>query len=205
MGLSYNDIAAEVLARIGNRFDVTARLPIWVNFAYFELLNGPRAEFYELDVEDTGTTTVAATRSYALPSDVWWLRVVEDVTSDFVLRKKTADELDWASLTSGRPIRYARFGASIIIDPTPDGAYNLRLRYRKRPPRLAAGSSPITGDEWDEAIVTLATKKAYEALGEHTKAKEQTQLFEATMSLRESSEELEQGNVEAAIIPRLDY
>lgn len=202
---NFDSIKAEVIARLGNRTDIAARSEIWINDAYMELAIAPRFGFYELDKEDTATTTVNGTRIYALPTDVWWLRVVEDVTNDFLLRKKSVDELDYMSLTIGRPNRYARFGASVILDPTPDGAYNMRFRYRKRPSELSTGQSSVFGREWDEVLTVMAVKIGFEALGEHTKATEQEALIQAKIATRQSTEALEEAYLEASITPRMDY
>lgn len=201
---TYADISAELLSSLGSRSDVSTRIPRWIDAAYFELLIGPRAGFYQLDKADETITTVSGTKEYTLPTDVWWLRTIEDITNDFVLRKKTIDEIDLSTTSTGKPLRWARFGGQALIDPTPDGAYNFRLRYRKRPEKLSVAGTSIVGDEWDEVIWTLARKKAYEAMGEHTKAREQTQLFEAMIALRETTEDLEETNTEASITPRLE-
>ena len=60
----------------------------------------------------------------------------------------------------GEPTNYVLTGDKMFLRPTPDGAYELRLRYRIKPPTIGEadmGSEPVIPAQYHMAIVHGAT------------------------------------------------
>jgi|SRR5438132_5418741 len=200
----FTAIQSEVIARLGNRTDLSARSAVWINDAYFELLLNPTFEFFELDLSST-ITTVATTVSYTLPTDMWFILDLTDTTNSRKLERSHWQVLDRVVPTSGQVTRYARFGANIQLDPIPDKAYTLTLRYRKRPGELALGSSTALGREWDEVITLLAVMKGWEALSDHERATIARQLAREAIARRMDVPQLEDMDSTTTLAPQLQF
>lgn len=200
---SFDDIQTEVIARLGGRTDLAVRSTRWINDAYFELLMHPRFTFNELDKQAT-TSTINTLKSYDLPSDCWFILDVRDDTNNVKLRKGHWNQFDARSVTYGEPTKYVRFGDSIELDPCPDDAYTLIIRYRKRPTELASGVSLATSREWDELITAMAVTKGWEALEQPDKAVMSRQLVEQLVSTRLDVNQLEDMDAEITIGVRLE-
>lgn len=197
---TYNNLITELRARLGGRTDVEARLPVWLNDAYFELLLSPTIEIFELDTAVT-VPTIAGLRIYSLVSltNLWHILGMLDETNEREVRRWSWKAFDQIRRTTGQPTKYARFGTNFYLDPTPNGVYNLLLRYRQRPNELAEGGSTVTGREWDEPLLHLAAEKGYIGLERHEQAMKQRQLYEASMARRETVPELEDEDAEPTI------
>lgn len=197
-------ITTEILARLGNRTGMDARVLTWLNDGYFELLLSPRFPFFELDTSTT-LTTVASTRTVSLSgvTDLWFILTVRDTTNIRRLRKADVREFDEIAHTTGFPTRYARYGTDLELDPTPDGAYSLQVRYRKRAAELTTGGSHLLGREWDEVLIALGVLKGREALEQTEQAAGQRQLLEGMLAAREEVLSLEDMDSDAAIQPDL--
>lgn len=200
----YSTLVSEITQRLGNRSDITARVPIWLNDAYMEVLLSPRFAFFELD-QSTTITTADGTRTYSLASitDLWFILSVRDTTNSQRLRRAHVREFDDIQYTEGQPNRYARFGNTLELDPTPDGTYTLTVRYRKRPSELSDGGSPVMGREWDEVLIALAVLKGREALEQTEQAAGQRQLVEGMLARREEVLVLEDADAEVTMGPDL--
>ena len=152
--MDFGEIYGEVISRLGNRSDITARAKQWVNQAQFSIATSYR--FFELEVSVTGSTT-SSTRTYSLPSDLRVILSIRDTTNSRKLNKSDWRTFDKVSQTTGQPSRYDRFGSSIELDPTPDDTYGLSLRYLKRVASMTNDTDePILPDEWIEAIILRA-------------------------------------------------
>lgn len=197
---TYNDLIEELRQRVGNRTDIDTRLGRWLNDAYFDLLHTPKESFWQLDTSVTFQTTAAA-REYDISgySNLWFILGIRDETNEREITKWSWKDFDRRRHTSGMPIRYARFGSSLYLDPTPDAAYTLLLRYRLRVSELSAGSETIVGREWDEPLLHLAAAKAYNGLELFNEAGKQQQLYEAFMHRRQDQEMLEDADAEPTI------
>src|SRR6266481_7029625 len=147
----FTAIQSEVIARLGNRTDLSARSAVWINDAYFELLMNPTFEFFELDTSSTFTMIVGQA-SYDLPTNLWFILDITDTINSRKLERTHWQVLDRVVATSGQPTRYARFAGKIQLDPVPDSANALgsviTIRYRIRPGELSTGSSTALGREW---------------------------------------------------------
>jgi hypothetical protein len=87
-------------------------------------------------------STIAATRTVALPTDMLEMRrlIVTDTDPVAILAYRSPDELvaerPYITATS-RPIAFTVIGANIELAPTPDGIYPLELVYLQRIPALS--------------------------------------------------------------------
>jgi hypothetical protein len=200
----YSTLVSEITQRLGNRSDIAARVPLWLNDAYYEVLLSPRFAFFELDQSGT-VTTADGTRIYSLAdiTDLWFILSVRDTTNSQRLRRAHVREFDDIQYTEGQPNRYARYGNNLELDPTPDGVYTLAIRYRKRPSELADGGSPVIGREWDEVLIALAVLKGREALEQTEQAAGQRQLVEGMLARREEVLVLEDADAEVTMGPDL--
>ena len=206
---SFTAIKTEVVARLGNRSDITSRVERWINYAFFELLLNPRFSFFELD-QSIQFQTVAGQVGYLVGTDIfitkeqfWFILDIQDVTNQRHLSRSHYQVLDRVSSTTGQPVRYYRFGMGVFLDPTPDAVYLLRMRFRQRPADLTQSSQSIFGlqTEWEEPLIVLATIKGFEALDQRQKAQEQRQIFEAILPTRLDVPTLEDADAEVTISP----
>lgn len=209
--VSYDVMKTELKSRLGNRQDLDTRMDRWINYAFFEIVSNPRFNFWELD-SDYQFTTVAATAEYDIQSgagDLHFILDVRDTTNERKLLRTHWSYLDKVVATSGAPTRYYRFGPNIILEPTPDDAYDITVRYRKRPNDLSTNNSSFEGlgTEWEEKIITLAAIKAFEALKLPQEAAGQRQLYEAMLSTMNDVLGLEdydsETGVQVSLMPRL--
>lgn len=201
---TFNSILTEVQRRLGNRTDISDRLPIWINDAYFELMLEPEFTFYELDTIWT-FDTVASQRVYNL-ADVgalWFILMLRDDTNEREVRKTSVKVLDRTSRSIGQPNRYARFADTLELDPTPDAAYTITMRYRLRPNELVPGSVMLLNREWDEVVTVLATVKGYEGLEQPEKASAARSLLQPLLDKRRDLENLEDEDSEFNIKVRM--
>lgn len=208
---SYNNLLAEVTARLGGRTDLGGRIDRWLNYAFFELLLNPRFSFNELD-SFTTFTTLANQSTYELEDvglnsmNFWFILNIRDNTNQIHIERSHYQVLDRVAMTTGRPVRYYRFHDALTFDPVPDGAFEMQIRFRKRPADLAAGSTfEGLGVEWEEPLVVLAVVKAWEALDQRDKASEQRSLLEPMLGVRQDIPQLESGvDDENTIMPVID-
>lgn len=202
--LSFAAIKTEVTARLGNRTDIASRVDRWINYAWFELLLNPRFAFFELDVVlDPFTVTVPGTATYIVPTDLWFILDLTDTTNSRKIDRVSFQMIDNQFPTSGQPVRYYRFSNTLTFDPVPDLAYDIKLRYRKRPNDLGTASNLLIGTEWEELIVSLSVKKGYDALGSKDAAAAELQLVEQMMQTRYDVPNLEDADSEPTLQPRM--
>lgn len=201
---TFNEIRSEVKRRIGNRTDVEDRLGTWINDAYFDLLMEPEYSFHELDRQGL-IITESGKREYSLNvfPDLWFILGVRDNTTEREVLRVHWKTFDRRAHTEGAPTRYTRFGSDIIFDPTPDGIYNILLRYRNRVNEMVAGTSPVIPREWHSMLTHLAVVKAYEGLEQFEKAAAQRQLVFTMEDNRKDQVELEDEDHENSIRVRL--
>ena len=121
----------------------------------------------ELEKTDPGIATVASTDTITLPSDLFSVYQVDDVTSGVRLSPEPSGMRGRSQYlvsttgmpATGRPIYWEVLGTKMFLRPTPDGVYTIRIRYKFQPPDLTVadlGSRPVTGEHYDMAIVWAA-------------------------------------------------
>lgn len=206
--VGFDALKTEVIARLGNRADIDARVERWINYAFFEILLNPRFSFFELDKSIPFLTAIGVNEQSLLTiaPDLWIILDITDLDNFRHLQRSHYQVLDRVTGTVGQVVRYYRFGESVFFDPTPDAAYNMRLRYRRRPDDLTIGSIFAgLGTEWEEPIAVLSTVKGFEALDQNEKAQSARQLFEAILPSRFDVPTLEDADAETTIAPVLRY
>lgn len=205
----FSAVKTEVVARLGNRSDISSRVERWIAYAYFELLLNPRFSFFELD-KSVLFNTVIGQATYTIGTDIlvnqtnfWFILDLTDTTNAFHLARSHFQVLDRVSSTNGQPVRYYRFGMGVVLDPTPDNIYTIQMRYRQRPadPSTTAPTFSGLGTEWEEPLIVLSTIKGFEALDQRQKAQEQRQIFEAVLPTRLDVPTLEDADAETTISP----
>jgi hypothetical protein len=176
--------------RIGNP-DTTdvpnATLTLRINEALVDILD--KFTFHAAKTTDSSIVTVDDTESYALPAGVDVLINVRDTTNGVKLRKMDRneyDELVTSTLrTNAKPTAYFRDLTYIYLDPIPDGAYTIKLRYRKATTELSAsGDTPTIPVSWHHGIVLLARVKHYEVKEDWPKALAAQSAFDSWVSTK---------------------
>ena len=158
---TYDDIKAEVIARMGSREDLSTRADQWIMDAFTELTQAPKASFRELDALYT-VTVLANTPKIPVPADFWFILSLRDAT-------RKLDQVHWQVLdrtyrTQGIPTRFARYQDNIELDPIPNSNVDLIMRYRRRLPKLIEGMMIPLEREWHELLITLTLAKGLAAL-----------------------------------------
>ncbi len=184
---SFTNFKDYVKITLGNRTGLGTYLPLWVNGAYVELCSinkfpvGRRLQnltFPELDTFDD-SATIDGTPYIARPDRCLHIHTVWDMSNDSGLSERPRN---WYVEQTGRATASSEDEPSYWIPgvypkrtylyPTPDSAYNMRTYFRKRPSRLVNnGDTTAIGEEWDEAILALASAKAHMWLRDFENAK----------------------------------
>lgn len=136
---TYSELQAAARNWLNRPSDLDSRIPEFVVLAetrFNRVLNTPEME--------TIATLSTTAESVALPSDFWEARgayldtdprqVLEEVTLAF-LRDR------YSTQTTGRPQVYAISGGNIVLAPSPDTTYSLKLTYKQSIPPLASNST----------------------------------------------------------------
>jgi len=162
MALTFKQLQDEVL---NHGFDETyrSRVKIWLNEALHKVGRAVVVPDFEAA---TTLVTVSGTATITFPSD--FIRAHSIVNIDSLQRLDTTNAvtIDSYPTRTGAPILFAideGFDAFRLY-PTPDKAYNLRLRYVSRPVDLSADSdvSMLPSDHTD-LLITYALGKAFRA------------------------------------------
>lgn len=169
MGLSFGGFTEAVMAALGHpppdlvSEDEVAGV---INDAYFEVARKFRHRRMQ---SDTTVSTTSGTNEYALPSDYFWMRVVRDETNNENLLSKSLGFIQSRNDgVNSQPLYWATEDYNIILSPTPDDTYTIRLWYFARPARLVApADKSVFEDEWDEIIKRGAEAKAFYLMGEY--------------------------------------
>lgn len=126
----------------------------------------------------TTWSTTADDREYAVVGDIvltgfWFMDFVKDVTNDYIIPYRTLQylQLEDEDLT-GVPEYYTVYPTSAGVEqfflyPTPDDEYNLVFHYYVHPTDIAADTSSVLGEEYDEIIKEGAVWRCFKILGEY--------------------------------------
>jgi len=142
-------------------------------------------------------STVSGTREYSLPGDL----ELKNILADGVRRASWTPPLyyvqdsilDQTVLTSGAPIRYSVFNNQLILDPTPDAAYTITIKYRTNYYAYAVTSvdadSASAQAQLNIAATTGAEANGYVLIGSGTARREEGRIssFNASNYLTLSS------------------
>ena len=125
--------------------------------------------------------TVNGTQTLDLPSNYARFISLFNTTDRNPLERidlRTYDDLD---SESGKPYAYVIVGSAITLFPTPDAAYNLRLRYWKLPATMTSSGTacdPEIPSEYHHLLVDYALYKIYNAEHDYEASERHRQLFE---------------------------
>lgn len=182
---SFETMRAELLRRTGGRTDTTSRdrATFWLNAATARLAKTPielpylETNFSITVVEDESEYTISA---YVVdPNDIIGIRSVRNSTSGWAMQRfPFADYRRISTQASAAPIRWARRGHLFVVDPSPDGNYELKIDYRKRPDTDSIGQFD---NEWHETILHIATWIGWNALNEQEQARAAIEMIPATV------------------------
>ena len=172
--LTFDNAHAEAKSMLGERTGVDTRLDRWLNWAHTRLAYRHGIDHHELNIIKEASTA-SGTRIYALPTNIHSMLSIRDVTNSIKLQWRHWREFDWRDPTATNiPTQFARYGNTLELDPTPNGIYTLRLRFRQSVPTLARDAAPNSKSSlhaiWDEAWVELAAAIGYDKLLEPDRA-----------------------------------
>lgn len=132
------DIMSAATAALGNRTDITAsRASFWANQSQQELWNlAPHDEAEALAI----SSTTSGEDKLTLPSDFEEMLSLSLVTfagssttfDNDVLDQINLMERETLSAQTGQPTKYLPYATWLELWPTPDSAYSLQMRYRKK-------------------------------------------------------------------------
>ena len=153
------DLRTEVQAH-GFNFD-PSRINRYLNDAY--MLVCRRVDYY-IDETTYDFQTVSGTAKYALPGNFARVREVWDTDRNIAFTAVGLRDIDMSgpSLRTGPPTAYALDAANLHLSPTPDGVYNLELRYWLLPSTLAQDTdSPTIPADWQRLLTEYAIARCY--------------------------------------------
>lgn len=145
---------------------------------------------YALTIEstDNSTTTVAGTRSYAIPTRCI---AINRLTYDGQKLKKYSfredDEItlfDEGTTDQGTPLYYAFWGDNVYLRPIPDDAKTLNFYYYKEPAVITVAGTIETPSRYhmdlvDGVVAEMAFKDMEYAAGDRYRARFETHMIEA--------------------------
>jgi hypothetical protein len=179
--MNLGQLRAEVL---GHGFDPvwfpSARIDTYINDAYQAIVS---AVNYFTTEDSQAVVTVVGTANIPWPADLGHLRSLTDTDQQRVLTQITLGDIDNAAVSRGRPTLYAADGATLRLYPTPDGTYNLLLRYWSMPPPLALDTDvPQIPAAWHRVLWYWGCKEAFAAEDDPTSAQYWEQQYNSALS-----------------------
>jgi len=177
----FETIFDHVKTNLGGREGKDAFIKELINNAYLDLVTSAKFPDLgrmapipcpELDKRVT-FVTVDGTPDYAYsliaPSCIFPV-ALRDITNNYPLVPK---EIRWynryRSIVDGKPRYYVPWAKLLYLDPTPDDAYTIEMRYRQSvalPALVQTQDVPVLGEEWHEAIELAATVRGARSFGD---------------------------------------
>lgn len=158
------DLIPGVIAKMGNRTDIEAKIPVWARSAILELTQS--YEFEELKV--TGPTTAFSVNEseYTLNyftnnNENWtrinsWFMVIDSSTGiGWELKGRHIMVVEPLSKIAGTPMYWAQHGRLLIVGFQPVQAYGTYMRYQRVHPfsvPVTKGDVVYMPDEWKEVV-----------------------------------------------------
>lgn len=162
-------------SRFGDPDDVVhsaAEYLDYINDAYFEVISA--SQFWPfLETSSTSLTNAANTRGVSLPTDIYAITGVLNVTDKIRLQEispvaalgfqPNVDIVagDLAAEAPGTPVVYRMGAQGFDIFPTPDHDVQLYVEYRARPAALLVGDSPVFPAQYHRLLVYYALAQVY--------------------------------------------
>ena len=155
---------------------------VWINIAYKGLTTRHRFwglkrnfKFPQLSTVSTVQSTADGDAYIYVTDGAVTVDNVYDITNSRDLDRITparyfayTDRSDTSS--EGEPTEYTRSGIYLYLHPTPDAVYEIEILYRKIPTALTGTETTEIGEEWDNAILTLAAFTGFSWKHEYDKA-----------------------------------
>lgn len=156
----------ELQLRLGNRSDIAARIPTWLNSAQLRMGAAVTASA-QLDIKGTPLVTTPGVSEYDLLTaptvvgilkSIYGIRMIRNDTTGVRMRRfPWVDYRELNQQAQSQPMRWVRYGNTLAIDPQPEnpnqtGPYTLLIDARKQP---AQGTLEID-NVYQEAVVNVA-------------------------------------------------
>lgn len=171
---SFATATTELQLRLGNRSDLSARLPTWLNSAQLRVGAAVTASA-QLDIKGAELITVAGQSEYDLLTEtvvpdilvsIYGIRMIRNDTTG--VRMRRFPWVDYRSLNQqaqGQPMRWVRYGNTLCIDPQPEdpaqtGPYTLLIDARRQPEQGVMEIDNV----YQEIVVNVSEYIAWTAL-----------------------------------------
>lgn len=157
-------VRTEIASMTGNSGLTSTRIDAWFHFALDEITG---AIDFEKLLELQSESTVADTVSYAMDSNAIGISSVYDTTNKRRLLytpPKNFTTLD--EDTDGPPKIYTRYGGNLLVWPTPQAVYTLKIMKRIQHIVVVTGQPTVIPAQWDPALLALTAHYAFGALEE---------------------------------------
>lgn len=180
-----SDRTTTVQPMIGNRTDLSARIPIWTANAYIELASN--IPFPDLEATDVLSTVGSsgpqnfppANDTYDYPTNAQGILsctiIVQNVP--YPVSKKNIEYIDqYPTLYPGRPVIWAPFNYHQIFRPVPDQSYQVIRRFWTRPVVDFTSTSTINATilslppDWLEIVDYTSALRGFMELKDYEKA-----------------------------------
>lgn len=159
-------------------------------------------DFREKEAEAV-LTTISGTSTYTVPAD---LNALQGVAIN--------NSLDWDALSKnellefeenlsdrvdsyGIPTTYTRRGSSIVLSPTPNAAFSLRVKYWKTLSDLA-NTGPDIPESWHEIILYGAIWRGFAEFGDYNRSQSASLMQAKLISPKKTVEQKEKFDTRTA-------
>jgi len=191
MPYTFTQLEPEVLIRMENRIEDTARADVWLQDTLLEMCSDPqlRDEFDELEIIGpqftlTGGSIGVSVQEYAfsnlLPAGVYNMATLSVLiftnppqnNNRWQLSATSYQDADQITPFPGLPVKWYRYGDSIGFVPTPDLNYIVQARVYKEHPIATPLSNTVVllADDWREMLILGAVMRGFIELNEFEKA-----------------------------------
>lgn len=186
MPLTRDQIITSCAERLGKRTDLVTSMETEIVYVQSMVLEGKEWLPWFLETEDDSLVCVVGDNEVALPSD---FLIENDEMGGLEINIQTNNDEPWQELTkddlmilrrrfpeptSATPRGYSLRGNTIILTPTPDIAYPLRLNYFARDTELSTN----VANQWTtEAADVLTAELLYFMAKDYIKDNEMAQGF----------------------------
>jgi hypothetical protein len=177
-GGTYEDVRVQTSINVGGRADAATLSMIMFAYNTVIALLATKVDWPELTLSNSQTLT-SGVASYNLVGDFALSNVrkifnlvINDGVRDYApLEYVVPNEWDTkvkatSSVSSGRPVRWTKFGDVIELHPTPDAAYTLKLKGYMRPVRATIDTDVVPFVDCLEAIICASTAIVWAGLEE---------------------------------------
>ena len=161
------EICTEAAGIIGGRLDLLPTISRYFDRAYTEAQVSNDARVLRAS---TAFGTSDGVANYPLPVDFWAVRRVKNNTSPAILKSVSPERYDTLTTQRQSPRAYSIFEGYVWLWPTPDAAYDITLRYRRKLPVLLDEETHLLGPEWDDVLLYSTAARAADSLNEHDRA-----------------------------------